>query len=269
MSNEKFFNAMLVFLLSLVFLISVSAAAETGAAQPQLPHAFYGKVEIGGNPGSQGLVVESVGPGVHSGVAGNPVMTMAGGIYGLAGMASQKLLVQGDIEPGTPLEFYVGGTLAEVYDLSAGGPWKANYSYTPGGLTELNLRIASLPSAGQTREPTPVETRLPAEQVPAGYMFTGLGLPQPGVVETYIPGQSTGNQPAAGSTHTPDNSGQIPAQDGVRADQTVEGSIPVLPVDTGSTGMLIGAGVVTIIVVLGGIFYYLNKKQSGNNKKEG
>lgn len=258
---------MVVLVLFIVFFISVSAAAETGAAQPQLPHAFYGKVEIGGNPGSQGLVVEAVGPGVHSRVAGNPVTTMAGGIYGMAGMSSQKLLVQGDIEPGTPLGFYVGGTLAEVYDLSAGGPWKANYSYTPGGLTELNLRIASLPSAGQTREPTPVQTRLPADQVPAGYEFTGLGLPQPNVVETYKPGES-GNQPVTGSSVGSDSSAQSPARGEVQTGQTLEGSIPVLPINTSSSGMIIAAGVVIIIAVLCGILYYMNRKKSGDEKKD-
>jgi hypothetical protein len=270
MTDKKICPVLIVVVLSMVVLLGVPVAADNGAAaQPQLPHGFYGKVEVGGSLAGQGLVVEAVGPGVRSNIQGNPVSTLADGSYGAVGATSQKLVVQGDVEPGTPLEFYVGGMLAEVFNVAVGGEWKQNYSYTPGELTELNLRVGSLPSAGQTREPTPVETRLPAEQVPAGYVYTGPSLPQPGVVETYIPGQSTGNQPAAGSTHTPDNSGQIPAQGGVHADQTVEGSIPVLPVDTGSTGMLIGAGVVTIIVVLGGIFYYLNKKQSGNNKKEG
>jgi hypothetical protein len=259
-------NILIVFvLLSLTCsFIIFPASANSVLAQPLLPHEFYGNLDVQGNPGSSGLEIVAVGSGVITGTSGNPITSSAGS-YGSAMVMGPKLQVQGDIEPGTPLEFYIAGIKAEVYDVAAGGPWKANYSYTPGKLTELNLRISVVPSAGQTREPTPIQTRLPADKVPAGYVFTGPGLPQPGVVETNIPGQSLGNQSLPGSSPGSDGSGQIPAPGGVQADQTIAS---VLPVDSSSAGMLIGAGVVIIIVVLGGIFYYMNKKQSGNDKKE-
>jgi hypothetical protein len=264
-------NILIVFVLFFLagYLIILPTSASDIAAQPVLPHEFYGTVEVGGSPAGQGLVVEAVGPGVHSNIPGNPVDTLADGSYGAVGAMSQKLVVQGDIEPGTPLEFYVGGMLAEVYDVATGGPWKTNYLYTPGEMTELNLSIASLPAAGQTREPTPIETRLPADQIPVEYVYTGPGLPQPNVVETYIPGNNTGNQPSAGSSPGSIGSVQSPAQTEVQTGPTNEGSVPVIPVNTSSTGILIVIGVVIIIAVLGGILYYRNRKQSEDQKKEG
>lgn len=250
------------------FLIILPTSANNITAQPILPHEFYGTVEVGGSPAGQGLVVEAVGPGVHSNIPGNPVDTLADGSYGAVGAMSQKLMVQGDIEPGTPIEFYVGGVLAEVYDVATGGPRKTNYSYTPSELTELNLSIASLPSAGQTREPTPIETRLPADQIPAGYVYTGPELPQPNVIETYIPGDNTGNQPSVGSSPGSIGTVQSPAQTEVQTGQTNEGLAPVIPMKPSSTGVFIAIGLIIIIGVLGGILYYKNRKQSGDQKKE-
>ena len=263
-------NILIVFALFILagYLIILPASANDVAVQPLLPHEFYGKVEVGGSPAAQGLVVEATGPGVHSNIQGNPVNTLADGSYGAVGAMSQKLVVQGDIEPGTPLEFYVGGVLAEVYDVATGGPWKTNYSYTPGETTELNLSIASLPSAGQTREPTPVQTRLPVDQIPAGYVYTGPELPQPNVIETYIPGDNAGNQPSVGSNSGSTTSDESPAQSEVQTDQTNEGSAPIIPINSSSTGILMVIGVVIIIAVLGGILYYKNSKQSRDKKKE-
>ncbi len=257
--NQSNYLMVFVFLYLAFSLVILPTSANSITAQPLLPHEFYGNIDVQGNPGTSGLEIVAVGGGVITGISGNPIISSAGS-YGSEGAMGPKLLVQGDIEPGTPLEFYIAGIQAEVYDVAAGGPWKANYSYTPGELTELNLRITMLPSAGQTREPTPIQTRLPAEQIPAGYIYTGPGLPQPSIVETYIPGQNTGNQPAAGSSLGPAGSGQIPAGGEVQAGHTIEGSAPVLSLDSGSSGIVIVAGVVIIIVILGGIFYYINKK---------
>ena len=45
--------------------------------------------------------------------------------------SSQKLIVQGDIASGTPLQFYVGATQAEVYDVAAGGPGTRPIHFNP------------------------------------------------------------------------------------------------------------------------------------------
>ncbi len=166
MKPNKICPALVVLALSLIVLLGIPAVTADEAA-PQLPQGFYGKVEAGSSPVGPGLIVEAVGPGVSSKMDGNPVTTLADGSYGVLDFTSQKLIVQGDIEAGTPLTFYVGATQAEVYDVAAGGPWNTTYSFQPGEITELNLRIASMPAAGQTREPTPVQTIVASSTVAA------------------------------------------------------------------------------------------------------
>jgi hypothetical protein len=242
----------------IVLLLVGSAAGQTSS--PQLPHTFYGKILIGEASAGQGLVVEAVGPGVLSGIPGNPVTTMTGGIYGIMGSSSQKLIVQGDIEPGTPLEFFVGGVPAEVYPVATGGPWKENYSYIPGDLTELNLRIASQPSTGETRVPTPVQTRLPAEAV-SGYTGT---LPQPGVIETVQPGtESIGGQPAP---MTPD-AGSTPIGTSPPVAATTTGNGPLYPsgnqsLPTSSSPVLLIGVIVIVLIILASLLYATKKRKA-------
>ncbi|HMZ31444.1 MAG TPA: hypothetical protein PLY13_03005, partial [Methanoregulaceae archaeon] len=143
---------------SMILLVGTAASAEETAVQPQLPHAFYGSVEVAGSPANAGISVEAAGIGVRSNVTGNPVDTLPDGTYGKANFTAQKLIVQGNIAAGTSLHFYVGGLLAEVYDVAAGGPWKETFPFEAGGETELNIRVASQPGAGQTRVPTPTQT---------------------------------------------------------------------------------------------------------------
>jgi hypothetical protein len=241
----------------IVLLLVASAAGQTSS--PELPQAFVGTVFINDTPADQGLVVEAVGPGVLSGIPGNPVTTMAGGVYGTMGISSQKLIVQGDIEPGTPLDFFVSGIPAEVYPVATGGPWKENYSYIPGEITELNLRIASQPSVAQTREPTPVQTRLPAESV-SGYTGT---LPQPEVIETIQPGsESTGAQPAV----QPTNAGATPVETSSPVAESTTANIPSVPsgspsLPTGSSPLLIFGGIVVVVIILAGLVYGMKRKR--------
>jgi hypothetical protein len=86
----------------------------------------------------------------------------------------------------------MSGVKAEVYPVATNGPWKENYSYFPGEITELNLRIAGQQSVGQTREPTPVQTRLPASAVEAF-------LPEPGIATGRPVMGGPVNPPAAGN----------------------------------------------------------------------
>lgn len=255
-----------LFLLSLLLITALAAlpAAAEDAAQPQLPHAFYGKVLVGGSPGNEGLVVEVAGPGVRAKNAGNPVTTMPGGIYGAEGATTQRLLVQGPVTPGTPLDFYIGAQHAEVYDVAAGGPWKANYTYLPGGYTELNLRIASLPGTGQTREPTPVQTPLPASAVAGGY-----GLPQ-------IPDSPGTLQPQGEATPalSADNPSGTPGAGGVLPGETTSSGLPantgtVLPASpAGSQMLLIGGGIIIVILLAGGAYYLSCRGKKGSEQAE-
>jgi hypothetical protein len=254
----RYSTLLFTFLIVLVVILQPVSGQE--AFKPQLPHAFWGRILIGESSGPMGLEVEAVGPGVISGIEGNPVTSMAGGVYGQIGMSSQKLLVQGNIEPGTPLEFFVGGVKAEVYPVATGGPWKENYSYIPGDLTELNLRIATQPSTGETRVPTPVQTRLPAEAV-SGYTGT---LPQPGVIETVQPGtESTGGQPAP---ITPD-AGATPVGTSPPVAATTTRNGPLYPsgnqsLPTSSSPVLLIGVIVIVLIILASLLYATKKRKA-------
>ncbi len=92
-------------ILGLILSLALLALALPAYAIPALPHAFYGDVEINGAPAPDGsLVSATVGSGDIVAVQ-NPVATV-GGSYGVS---SSKLLVQGNIQDGTIITFYVNG----------------------------------------------------------------------------------------------------------------------------------------------------------------
>jgi len=88
-------------------------------AIPSLPHAFYGTVTINGNPAPDGTKVSAVVDKGDILPTQNPVITVNGD-YGTDG---PKLLVQGDITPGTTITFCVEGVVVEdvVAKFEAGG----------------------------------------------------------------------------------------------------------------------------------------------------
>lgn len=263
--REKTVTRFSILLISIAFLVIVPVIAADSPAMPQLPHTFYGKVMVGDTPGGQGLIVEVVGPGVRSNIPFNPVTTMSGGYYGVEGATNQRLVVQGTLSQGTPLDFYIGGLHADVYDVAAGGPWKENYTYEPGGYTELTLRITSSPSPGQTREPTPVQTPLASSTSALG----GPLLPQ-------LP-ESSGQLPAnEGSSPSPADSGQSgttgqgenpAAGSSVSGSQDNTGGTVALPV-SGNLTILIAAGIALLLIVAGGAYYFAGKKKSESEKTE-
>ena len=255
--------------LVLLVLIFFPTAAESSTLAPQLPHSFIGLVEVEGLSAPEGLVVEAVGPGVMSGIPGNPVSTKSGGRYGSIGMTEQKLLVQGDIETGTPIEFYVSGVKAEVFPVATNGPWLEAFPYLPGEVTELNLRIGAKPSVGSTREPTPVQTRIPSGQVPTISGYTGPALPQPDVVATYQPGEASAD---AQSTAPPQgDSGQPSSQGGstgtpVQGGQEIGGT-PGIPATTSAPGILPVTAIVAFLVIIGAAVYQRSRKESEEMSK--
>ena len=256
-------------ILGLVLLVLVvPASAQSTSAAPQLPHAFIGMVEVEGLSAPDGLIVEAVGPGVHSGVSGNPVSTLSGGVYGRIGMTEQKLLVQGDIETGTPIEFYVSGVKAEVFPVATSGPWLEAYPYLPGEVTEMNLRIVSQPSVGGTREPTPVQTRIPSGQVPTVAGYSGPALPQPEIVATYQPGEAPADaQPTATSQET----GQPSAQGGESIGTPVQGgqeTDSAIPATRSVPGMLTGTAIVAFLVIIGSAVYQESRKKPEEKKEK-
>ncbi|HIH27109.1 MAG TPA: hypothetical protein HA256_03840 [Methanoregulaceae archaeon] len=268
MSCSQNTTILFVLLAAIATGIFIPVSADTGVSNPLLPESFYGVIYIGESPASAGYSVEATGVGVAGGVQGNPVTSRTGS-YGSSSLSDEtRLVVQGNIAPGTPLSFFVGGYPADVSGPGTNGLWQQSYPFSPGENTELHLRIASLPAAGQTREPTPVLTvsgsvadasgssslpQVPGSVVqpqvsgnpgtsPAG---NGAGASQPG------PGQETGSAPGntaggdAGST-----------------------GLPSLP-GSGSPTLIIAGFLVIVLVILAGAFSYRSRqKKSDDEKKE-
>jgi len=110
----------------LAFLLVLGAAP--AYAVPALPHAFYGSVTINGRSAPVGTEVEARGTGVTTGIPQNPVTTTVAGQYGTDGL---YLLVQGDIQNGDTITFYVNGhSTGQTATFEAGG-----------GPTEMNLTV--------------------------------------------------------------------------------------------------------------------------------
>ncbi|MCU0631644.1 MAG: hypothetical protein MUC66_01550 [Methanolinea sp.] len=143
----------------------VSADAESGQAQafpgqPQLPHSFYGTIVAAGNPVPAGVTVEARAEGMITGLPGNPVFSREGR-YGSADPLVSRLEVQGNLPKGTEVTFFVGGIQAEVQAAGSQDSWSSSYPFSPGAVTELNLRVASTvtPDPGYHE---PVDTTLAA-----------------------------------------------------------------------------------------------------------
>lgn len=79
---------------------------------PHLPHAFWGTASVNGRPVRVGETVDARCEGVRWGVEGNPIYVGQEGQYGYQPGFLPKLVVQGDIVNGTPVQFYVAGVRA-------------------------------------------------------------------------------------------------------------------------------------------------------------
>jgi len=127
--KRKAITALGLLLLAAFLLSPVSAGIAEAQATP-IPHAFYGNLQTtGGAPAPAGRVVTARVEGV---AAGDPLTTVEAGRYGGPGPLELKLIVQGNIVNGTPIQFYVDGVLATPSD-----PEKAKFK--SGEITELHL----------------------------------------------------------------------------------------------------------------------------------
>ena len=117
---------LLVGLCLLLALFVTPAAAEV----PALPHAFYGAVKINNSDAPTGTKVEARGTGVTTSIEGNPITVTVAGKYGGPGGLDPKLVVQGGIEEGATITFFVNGE-------STGQTAK----WCSGGITELDLSV--------------------------------------------------------------------------------------------------------------------------------
>jgi hypothetical protein len=131
------------------------------------PHAFFGSATVNGQPVAVGSQVEARGVGVKTtrdnpAIEDNPLTITVAGRYGGSGRMDHQLTVQGQVEAGTPIEFFIDGVKAQC--AVPGGPWQASYPYQWGMLTELNLKVgeASVPptssTATATRKPSATDS---------------------------------------------------------------------------------------------------------------
>lgn len=118
-----------ILLLALVVVITLSCA-HVCIAQPPIPHAFYGSLRVYGLGGTvdalPGVVVEAI---VNENVCGS-ITTTEAGKYGGPEALDPKLVVQGDIDDGTTIYFYVN-------DVKSDNTWP----FKSGDVTLLNLTV--------------------------------------------------------------------------------------------------------------------------------
>lgn len=125
----------------LCLLLAFSVAGPVFAdSPPPMPHSFYGTVTINGSLASPGTEVEARGTGVMLAVEGNPITTTVEGQYGSSSPLGPWLMVQGYIDEGTPIEFYINEVRAQCYDVEAEVS-SATYPFHSGVFTELNLSV--------------------------------------------------------------------------------------------------------------------------------
>ena len=157
--------AVLCSVLALALLLGATAVW----AHPPLPHAFYGTVTIGGAPAPIGTLISAQVGGVDCGNYTTSVV----GQYGHPAELDY-LVVQGDIETGATIDFYIDGIKADQI-----------YLFEPGGgPTELDL---TSPTPTPTPAPSPplAETPTPVPSPPAAE--TPTPAPSPPPAETLTP----------------------------------------------------------------------------------
>lgn len=193
-------NRPFILLLILILVATFGASAAHAQGVPPVFQLFYGTVEINGQPAPVGTTIEARGAGVltpndNPNVKDNPLTLTFAGQYGVnpgQDPLDPKLMVQGSIADGTPVEFYVNGEKAEC--AIPDGAWQSSFPFTSGGvITRLSLRV------GAAVQPTATPT------TGAVNAATATPRPQTGVTDpTPTPGPGpTATRLLTGPTNTP------------------------------------------------------------------
>lgn len=137
-----------IFALALFMLVSWACPVYAGV--PSLPHTFYGKVTINGSVAPDGTKISAKVSQGDIVKTQNPVTTVEGSY----GVKSMPLLVQGDIQSGATISFYVDGVEAKgqtaTYEVG-GGPTERPLSVT--------ISVSGGGNGGGTEQP-PVKTNI-------------------------------------------------------------------------------------------------------------
>ncbi len=130
-------TCILTMVLMLVALLMTPVAVSAQSSPPGIPHYFYGTVRINNIDAPAGTTIEARVTGVLNG-SFNPIVTTEVGKYGSANASASvpRLLVQGNINEGATIEFFVNGVKANET-----APWRS------GQVTVLNLTSGTMPPA--------------------------------------------------------------------------------------------------------------------------
>ena len=135
---------------------------------PSLPMEFNGNVYVGTSllpaPVNTQILAQAQGVVLSD---GNPIYTTVPGQYG--DNQADKLVVQGTIADGTPIQFYINGSLAQCYYNNA---WQTSYPFHGRDTVSLNLKTAYFPTAAFIAAPL-------AGTPPLSVQFTDQSLGAP------------------------------------------------------------------------------------------
>lgn len=272
-------------------LVLVTGSVHAAESVPALPHIFFGQVEIGGQPAPVGTIIEAKCSGILTGTNYNPITVTDVGKYGVPGATGTKLLVQGDIPTGTPIEFYVGNVRAQCYDVATASGWKDTFAFKSGEVTQLNLQTGNgtvTTTATTTATATATATQTSSSSSTGGSSGGGGGG---GGGSSTVGSSSSGESSTAGTSTTAAASTQQVTSSatqgsqgaGITATQTqpaVSGTgissqeittIGTLPTTTGTSQQFPVSwiiGIVVVIIIIGAGAYYYYSRQKPDEKKE-
>ncbi len=181
MKRNVFSRVGLLALAALLVLPSLSGGTVSANGILPIPHAFYGDLRTtAGGLSPVGVVVSAKVNGVIAGT----FTTTVEGRYGGPDPGDLKLIVQGDFQDGTPIEFYVNGILATPSDpakakfYSGSDPTKLDLTYTPPASTGGGGTPSPAPSGGGGGGPPPSTTltvQLNIAGVQSSYAISSTG----------------------------------------------------------------------------------------------
>lgn len=148
-------------LIAVIMIAIVLAGLPVTAADPILPHIFYGNVTINTLPAPAGTEVTAE----SGGMVREDYTTSIEGFYGSTALSGNKFEVQGDIENGEVVTFYINGIPAEVNKAGTVGPWMSGYPFNSGAITNLDLSITG-PAYTISATAGPGGTIIPSGTVP-------------------------------------------------------------------------------------------------------
>ena len=142
-------------LLGLLLLAGLAGPLFAQNSVPPVPHPFQGTLTIGGFPAPEGTVVTAETAGVQRG----SITTTVEGQYGSSSPFGPHLVVQGDIEEGTTISFFLNGVEAnETFGFASGTlpATELNLTVTAPDETDPTVAIDSTATSPTNTSPIPV-----------------------------------------------------------------------------------------------------------------